>query len=94
MILSVLEQQPLHGYAIIDALAVRSGGQLDTPTGTIYPALRRLEVAGYVESTWSEQGGRRRRTYRLTRAGRKALTEERQEWAAFSTVVNRVLRPA
>lgn len=43
MILAVVEQEPLHGYAIMEALLERSGGELDLPTGTLYPALRRLE---------------------------------------------------
>ena len=53
LLLAVLEQGALHGYAIIEALRARSDGSLDLPTGTIYPALRRLERAGYVASTWS-----------------------------------------
>ena len=93
MILAVLESEPLHGYAIIEALAVRSGGELDLPTGTVYPALRRLEAAGFLASSWSESSGRRRRTYRLSRSGRKVLAEKRQEWTTFARVVDGVLRP-
>ena len=91
MILAVLESEPLHGYAIIEALSVRSGGELDLPTGTVYPALRRLETAGYLDSSWSEVGGRRRRTYRLSRSGRKALAGKRAEWTDFSRVIGGVL---
>lgn len=94
MILAVLENDPRHGYAIIEALSVRSGGELDLPTGTVYPALRRLEAAGYLESTWSDASGRRRRTYKLSRSGRKVLAAKRQEWAAFAKVVGGVLGPA
>jgi DNA-binding PadR family transcriptional regulator len=94
MILSTVEAGPLHGYAIIEALAVRSGGALDLPTGTVYPALRRLESAGYLASAWSTESGRKRRTYRLSRAGAKALTAMREEWTSFSEVVTGVLRPA
>ncbi|TQL70817.1 DNA-binding PadR family transcriptional regulator [Nocardioides albertanoniae] len=94
LILAVVEKQPLHGYAIIEALAARSGGELDLPTGTIYPALRRLEKAGYLDSSWSEVGGRKRRTYELSRAGHKALAAHRQEWKTFATVVSDVLGPA
>lgn len=94
LILAVVEREPLHGYAIIEALAARSGGALDLPTGTVYPALRRLEAAGYLDSTWSTDSGRRRRTYRLSRSGRKVLAAERQEWAAFRTVVDGVLGTA
>lgn len=91
MILAVLEREPLHGYAIIEALARRSGGALDLPTGTVYPALRRLEAAGHLDSSWDEVGGRRRRTYTLSRSGRKALAAERQEWTRFARVVGDVL---
>jgi PadR family transcriptional regulator, regulatory protein PadR len=93
LILAVLEHQPLHGYAIMEALQVRSGGALDLPTGTLYPALRRLERAGYLSSEWSAASGRRRRTYRLTAAGRRTLAAERSEWRAFAAVVEGVLRP-
>ena len=54
----MVEQEPLHGYAIMEALLERSGGELDLPTGTLYPALRRLERAGYLASEWSTVGGR------------------------------------
>lgn len=93
MILSVLEGAPLHGYAVMEALQERSGGSLDLPTGTLYPALRRLERAGFLRSEWSTVGGRRRRTYRLTASGRRMLAEERTAWQAFSALVDEVLRP-
>lgn len=93
LILAVVEDSPLHGYAIIESLQVRSGGDIDLPTGTVYPALRRLEAAGYLTSAWSETGGRRRRTYKLSSAGRKALARQRAEWQTFAQVMNGVLRP-
>lgn len=93
MILAVVEHQPLHGYAIMEALQTRSGGVLELPTGTLYPALRRLERAGYLQSEWSTVSGRRRRTYQLTRAGKKALAAERSEWQTFTAVIDGVLRP-
>jgi PadR family transcriptional regulator, regulatory protein PadR len=93
LILSVLEHEPLHGYAVMEALRERSGGTLDLPTGTLYPALRRLERAGYVRSDWNEVGGRKRRTYQLTPSGRRTLKAERSEWRAFAAVVEGVLRP-
>jgi DNA-binding PadR family transcriptional regulator len=94
LILSVLEDGPRHGYAIIEALQARSGGRLDLPTGTVYPALRRLERAGLLSGTWSTVSGRERRTYTLTRSGRHALAGQRADWTEFSAVVNAVLRPA
>jgi len=94
MILAVLEDEPLHGYAVMEALQRRSGGALDLPTGTLYPALRRLERAGYLRSDWSTVGGRRRRTYLLTATGKRMLADERSEWRAFAALVDGVLRPA
>ncbi|MBU8858821.1 MULTISPECIES: helix-turn-helix transcriptional regulator [unclassified Micromonospora] len=91
LLLAVLERGALHGYAIIEALRARSGGALDLPTGTIYPALRRLERAGLVASTWSTVNGRERRTYELTEAGGRALSGERADWREFSTTVGRFL---
>lgn len=93
LILSVLEGGPLHGYAVIEALQARSGGVLDFPTGSVYPALRRLERAGWVRSEWSMVGGRRRRTYRLTGPGRRQLKNERSQWRAFVGAIDGVLRP-
>ncbi|MEH0827821.1 MULTISPECIES: PadR family transcriptional regulator [Micromonospora] len=91
LLLAVLERGALHGYAIIEALRARSGGTLDLPTGTIYPALRRLERAGLVASTWSTVNGRERRTYELTDAGGRALAGERAGWLEFSATVGRFL---
>ncbi|MFI0419839.1 PadR family transcriptional regulator [Spongiactinospora rosea] len=93
LLLSVLEHEPLHGYAIIEALQERSGGALSVPTGTLYPALRRLERAGYLAGEWATVGGRKRRTYRLTGAGRKALAGERSAWQAFTSAIGSVLEP-
>lgn len=94
MILAVLEREPLHGYAIIEALSVRSGGELDLPTGTVYPALRRLEAAGHLRSSWATAGGRKRRTYTLSAGGRRALATQRAEWRSFARVVDGVLGEA
>src|SRR6266849_3644865 len=94
LLLANLEAGPSHGYAIMEALRAGSGGQVDLPTGTIYPALRRLERAGLVHGTWSQTGGRRRRVYELTAAGRRALAAERGTWRDFSAAVTALLEPA
>jgi PadR family transcriptional regulator, regulatory protein PadR len=94
MLLASLEAGPLHGYAIREALRAGSDGQFDLPTGTIYPALRRLERSGLVQAIWSEAGGRRRRIYELTPAGRRALDSERGTWREFSAAVTALLGPA
>lgn len=91
LLLAVLEDGPLHGYAVIEALQQRSGGNLTLPTGTVYPALRRLENAGWLDGSWSTVGGRRRRTYTLTTAGRHALSDHRTQWMRFSGTIQSVL---
>ncbi|WP_410607786.1 helix-turn-helix transcriptional regulator [Amycolatopsis sp. lyj-109] len=91
LLLAVLDGRKLHGYAIIEALQLRSDGALDLPTGTVYPALRRLERAGWLASEWDVVSGRKRRTYRLTRSGEQALAAERVEWREFTAVIGGVL---
>jgi DNA-binding PadR family transcriptional regulator len=93
LLLAVLDDEPRHGYAIIEALQERTGGVLNLPTGTVYPALRRLERAGLVESAWSTVGGRERRTYQLTPAGRRSLSVERSAWLEFARTIGSVLTP-
>ena len=94
LLLAALENGPRHGYAIMEVLKAGSGGQFDLPTGTIYPALHRLERAGLVQTTWAEAGGRRRRLYELTPSGRRALDGERDTWRAFSAAVTALMDPA
>jgi PadR family transcriptional regulator len=91
LLLAVLQAGPLHGYAIGEALRARSSGAFDLPTGTLYPALQRLEMAGLIQGAWSEVNGRRRRTYRLTERGSATLAEERATWRSFSNAVGSVL---
>lgn len=91
LILAVLEDDPQHGYAVIEELRRRTHDALDLPSGTIYPALRRLERSGHIAGQWSVVDGRRRRTYHLTPAGRAMLARQRTEWSEFSAMVNLVL---
>lgn len=91
LLLATLEGGPLHGDAVMEALRTRSGGRFDLPTGTVYPALHRLEQAGLVRGRWSTEGGRRRRSYELTPAGSRALAGERSSWREFSTTVSALL---
>jgi PadR family transcriptional regulator len=91
VLLGVLASGPGHGYAIITKLKQRSDGALDLPEGSVYPALHKLEDMGLVASDWASARGRRRREYRLTSAGRAALSSERAEWSRLSTAINAVL---
>jgi PadR family transcriptional regulator, regulatory protein PadR len=91
LLLAVLEPGPQHGYAVIEALRSGSDGALELPTGTVYPALHRLERARLIASDWETVGGRRRRAYHLTAAGHAALSEQRAIWDQFSTAVTALL---
>lgn len=94
LLLAALEDGPRHGYAVIEALREGSSGHFDLPTGTVYPALRRLEAAGLVRSGWSVVSGRRRRTYEITPAGSRSLRDQRTLWDQFSYAVTALLRPS
>ena len=94
LLLASLENGPRHGYAVREALRERGGARFDLPTGTIYPALRRLEAAGLVDGAWAEDSGRRRRVYRLTAAGRRRLASDRASWRDFASVVTALLETA
>jgi DNA-binding PadR family transcriptional regulator len=91
LILAVVGDEPLHGYAVIEELRLRSEGAFDLAEGTIYPVLHRLEADGLLSSAWSLASGRRRRVYRLTRRGRAALARQREEWTRFARAVDAVL---
>ena len=94
LLLATLAGGPLHGWAVKEALRAAGGTRFDLPTGTIYPALRRLESAGLVEGAWSVVGGRRRRSYALTAAGRRRLTGDRAAWRDFASAVTSILDAA
>jgi DNA-binding PadR family transcriptional regulator len=93
LLLAVLEDGPKHGYAIREALRDGSAGRVDLPTGTVYPALHRIEEAGLIGGSWSVIDGRRRRTYRLTAAGRRRLHADRDAWRDFAATVTTLLEP-
>jgi PadR family transcriptional regulator, regulatory protein PadR len=87
IVLAAVESGSSHGYAIIEAIRQRSEGAFDLPEGTVYPALHRLEEMGLLTSSWSSASGRRRRTYALTKRGRRALAERRTRWIGFARAV-------
>jgi PadR family transcriptional regulator PadR len=94
LLLAALEDGPRHGYAIKEALREGSGGRFDLPTGTVYPALHRLADAGLIAGSWSVTDGRRRRSYRLTTAGRHRLARDRAHWREFAAAVTALLEGA
>src|SRR3982750_1646062 len=91
VVLAALRDGPRHGYAIIKELRERSGGELDVLEGTLYPALHRLEQAGFVKSRRATASGRQRRVYELTAKGRRALVEQESEWRTFVRTLEAVL---
>ncbi len=91
LLLSVVQARPAHGYEVITALRERSGGEFDLPEGTVYPLLHRLEADGLLASSWDDSGKRRRRVYRLTAPGLRALADERSSWRRYATSVEMVL---
>jgi PadR family transcriptional regulator len=91
LLLATLDDGPRHGYAIKEALREGSGGRFDLPTGTVYPALHRLETAGLIAGSWSTVEGRKRRSYELTTDGRRRLTGERTNWREFAATVTALL---
>lgn len=83
----------LHGYAIMSAIRERSGDVLRVEEGSLYPALHRMEEAGWVRAEWvTKDTGRRARVYELTAKGKKQLAAEEPKWQAIAKAVNRVLR--
>lgn len=91
LILSLLEHRPRHGYEIAKLIEERSEGVLEFHVASLYPMLYRLERRGWIEGRWLEKAGqRRRRFYRLTAAGRKALPEQRRSWREFIRAIERI----
>ncbi len=95
MILRTLLFGPSHGHAIAQQIRAASEDVLKVETGSLYPALHRLEARGWIEAEWKlSDKGKRARFYRLTRAGRKQFEAEQSKWDELSAAVARVLRPA
>ncbi|HVC90826.1 MAG TPA: PadR family transcriptional regulator [Acidobacteriaceae bacterium] len=96
LVLKILSRRPrLHGYAIMTAIKDTSRDVLRAEEGSLYPALHRMEEAGWIRAEWiMKDSGRRARMYELTAIGRKQLAAEESRWQAVSSAINRVLREA
>jgi PadR family transcriptional regulator PadR len=93
LILALVEDRPRHGYEIAKLIGERSEGVLQFSVASLYPLLYRMENRGWITGQWVEkEGERRRRYYRLTKAGRKALAAQRDKWKEFFAALNRVAR--
>ena len=94
LVLKILSRRPrLHGYAIMSAIGEMSDDVLRAEEGSLYPALHRMEEAGWIRAEWvTKDNGRRTRAYELTAAGKKQLGAEESRWMTVTSAVNRVLR--
>lgn len=91
LILSLIEDQPRHGYDIGNLIEQRSRGALRFNVASLYPLLYRLEKRGWIQGRWVEKAGqRRRRYYRLTAEGKKVLAAQRDSWQEFVEAINRI----
>ncbi len=90
LILAVIQQRPLHGYAIAVELRERSEGMLDVAEGTLYPVLHKLEEEGLIRSRWEVVHGRRRRVYAPSATGGRAARERFESWKRLSHAIDSV----
>jgi PadR family transcriptional regulator PadR len=92
LLLKILALEPLHGWAISQRLTAVSGDVLQVSEGSLYPALHKLEVEGWVKGEWRpSENNRRAKCYSLTPSGRKVLKEQSADWDRLSAAVSQVL---
>ena len=93
LLLKIIALEPQHGFAISQRLTSMSDAELQVSEGSLYPALHKLELAGWITSTWKMSDlGRRAKFYALTRAGRRQLDQEAEHWRRVSGAITRVLQ--
>ena len=91
LVLSILSDGESYGYAIIQRVREMSDGQMQWTDGMLYPVLHRLEREGLIVSEWKKADtGRRRKYYRVNASGKKALNEERKQWALVNKTLNKL----
>jgi DNA-binding PadR family transcriptional regulator len=95
LLLSLIIQKPIYGYQIIKEMEKKSNGYFQFKEGTLYPALHRLEKAGFIKGKWERlPSGQERRYYHIQEKGIKALEDRLETWRNFSTAVNMIMHPA
>ena len=95
LILQTLQWGPQHGYGIGNAIRAQSGELLKIETGSLYPALHRLERQGWLKSDWGvSDTGQRAKFYRITAAGKRQLATEHDRWTQLSTAIAGIMNPA
>jgi transcriptional regulator len=93
LVLKTLSREPQHGYGIAARIQQITSDALRVEEGSLYPALHRMEQAGWIAAAWqTTESGRRARIYRLTRVGQKRLGDEEARWARLTEAVAKVLR--
>lgn len=93
LILKILDLQPLHGWAISQRLTQISRQELQVTEGSLYPALHKLELSGFITAKWTTSDlGRRAKVYSLTPAGMRRLQDESENWRRLSSAISRVMR--
>lgn len=94
LILKTLQWGSQHGYGIIQAIRVSSNEVLQVETGSLYPALHRLERQGWLSSEWKQtESNQRAKYYRLTAAGKKQLAAEHERWTQLSSAIAGIMNP-
>src|SRR5216110_153223 len=96
LVLKLLARRgPLHGYAVGTRIEVVSDDTLRVEEGSLYPALHRLEEAGWIKARWAKtETGRRARVYEITAAGRRQLESEEVRWKAITAAIGKILKHA
>ena len=93
LVLKIIALEPQHGWAISQRLKQVSGDALQVSDGSLYPALHKLELAGWIVAEWKTgELGRRAKFYALTRAGHRRLDQETEDWRRLSSAINRVVQ--
>ena len=95
LILQTLQWGPQHGHGIGQAIRAKSAEMLQVETGSLYPALHRLEEQGWIASEWKlSEKNQKAKFYRLTRAGKQQLSSEQSRWKMMVKVISKVMKPA
>ena len=93
LLLKIVALEPVHGWAIAQRLRQMSRDELQVSDGSLYPALHKLELAGWITAEWkTTELGRRAKFYALTRAGRRRLEQESEQWRRLSAAINRIVQ--
>jgi PadR family transcriptional regulator, regulatory protein PadR len=94
LILQTLQWGPRHGYGISQAIRIQSGEVLQVETGSLYPALHRLERQGWVRSEWKQTGSKQRaKYYRITASGKKQLLSDHSRWQQMVEAIANIMQP-